>query len=124
MSYRNNIDETKSLIKSNAAKHKDVGDDSGDFWEFELLEVECYQAIFEYMDGVGVKIDGVDIRKLLDAEDDADDGVPDAGVEATLLEIIERICAPEHKNAISVPIEVKQLFDCYHETFWPGQTAY
>jgi hypothetical protein len=124
MSYRDNIDEIKALIESNAAKHRSVSDDLDDHSEAEVLEIECYEAIFEYMDGVGVKIDGVDIRKLLDAEDDEDDGVPDAGVEATLFDIMERICAPEHKNAISVPIEVKQLFDCYHETFWPGQTIY
>jgi hypothetical protein len=120
MSYRDNIDEIKALIESNAAKHRNVSDDLDDLWEAEVLEIECYEAIFEYIDGVGVKIDGVDIRKLLDAEDDADDGVPDAGVQATLYDFMDRICDPEHKNAIIVPIEVTQLFDFYHETFWPG----
>lgn len=50
--------------------------------------------------------------------------MPDVGVEATLFEIMERICALEHENVISAPIEVKQLFDCYQESFWPGQIAY
>jgi hypothetical protein len=124
MSDHDNIDEVKALIKSNAAKHRNVSDDLDDLWEAEILERECFRAVFEYIDGVGVKIDDVDIRKLLDAEDDEDDGVPDVGVDETLYDIMDRICDPEHRNAISAPIEVKQLFDCYNETFWPGQTIY
>lgn len=105
------------LIDKNARAHQSVPDD--DEYEAELLEQEVFSAIFEYCDAVGVKAEGYDIRKILDAEDDDDDGVPPEGCQEALLDLQRRMTDPEAPDPIPVPGEVKELFAHYEKSFWP-----
>jgi hypothetical protein len=120
MNYEN-IDDIRDLILRKAVRHRL---DEVEDWEAEIIELECSQAIFEYIFATGLIIEDVDLRKLLDAVDDEDEGVPEAGVDATFEDITQRICNPEHDNPIAAPAAVKQLFAFYYETFWPGQGSY
>lgn len=109
------IDEIKTLIDKNAARHKQEEDDDFCF----MLEIEVSRAIFEYCDFMGLKIEGYDIRKILDAEDDMDEGVPPEGIYEALLNLEIRMTGPDVPNPIQVPEEVKELFEYYEQSFWP-----
>lgn len=108
----------KSLIDQNAAEHKTVSED--DSWHYEALERYILMTIFEYCHQLGIQIEGIDLRKLLDAEDDEDEGVPPEGVEPTLWALQDRMTDPKSLNPIPVPDEVVELFNYYSKTFWPS----
>lgn len=105
------------LIDQNAKKHKSVAE--ADEWHWESLEQEPLLAIFEYCDSIGIQVDGYDIRKILDAEDDEDDGVPPEGRQEALMNLQTRMTEPDCSDPIEVPLEVKKLFEHYEKSFWP-----
>jgi hypothetical protein len=110
-------DKIKELIDKNAKEHKTVP--SEDEWHWGLLEQQAVHAIFEYCDSIGIKPEGYNIRKILDAEDDVDDGVPPEGCQEALLNLQRRMTEPDHPDPIAVPNEVKELFAYYEKSFWP-----
>lgn len=110
-------DEIKTLIDKNAVQHKSASDD--DSWLYESLEIEVLHAIFDYCDFIGLKIEGYDIRRILDAEDDEDEGVPPEGSYQALLNLQIRMTESDIPNPIQIPNEVKELFEYYEKSFWP-----
>lgn len=105
------------LIDRNAQKHKSCAEE--DDWHWEHLEQEPLLAVFEYCYQIGIRVDGYDIRKILDAEDDADDGVPPEGCREALFSLQRRMTDSDCSDSIEVPLGVKRLFEHYEKSFWP-----
>jgi hypothetical protein len=82
--------------------------------------MDVIYTIFEYMYASGFTIEGYDLLKLLDAEDDDDEGVPPEGVDGTLLELMDRIHDPDHSDHIITPPDIRQLWNDFCETSWPS----
>lgn len=109
--------EIVGLIDKNSKEYKLASEE--DAWHWESLENECLFAIFEYCDSIGLKIDGYDLRKILDADEDDNEGVLPQGIIETLFTIQERIIDPNASDFIQAPKEVKELFKYYKKSFWP-----
>lgn len=104
--------ELISLINANGYRYRGSTED----WEAEVIEWQTLVAIFEYGALAGFEAPDYDLRAILDADDDDSPGVPDIGCQAALIDLIERIVAPEQERGITAP-ELQSLFALMEAAF-------
>ena len=88
-----------SLINANGHRYLACEED----WEAEIIEWQTLVAIFEHGVATGFEAHEYNLSAIPDAVDDDSPGVPSMGCEAALIDLIERISAPEGERGIDAP---------------------
>jgi hypothetical protein len=113
----NSINNLRSVIEERAREYHAIKG-AEDEWEFETIEQDVIHRIFRYMASTGLTINGCDLQKILDAEDDEDEGVPPEGVDATLMNLMLAIHPADRKENQYTP-DIVELWDVFYRAFWP-----
>ncbi len=107
----------KALIQERAKEYHALKE-SEDEWVFETIEQQVIDRIFRYMVSMGVTSNGYDLQKILDAEDDDDDGVPPEGADAALMNLMPPV-HPADRDGTQYTPDIMEVWDAFYRAFWP-----
>lgn len=109
-------EKIRKYIDDNVQAHRETDDE--DLWTAEIIEYEIFDQIFRYAVSIDCKVEGLDLKAIVEAEDDDDPAVPGANRYEVFMDLRRRM-DPDAREHLEFPNVIKELFDYFERTFWP-----